>query len=185
MNKNVIIVIVVLSIFLIGAITVVGMNYKSISTTVSDKFWKFLTEQFDREEEARQKSKYGSIGKDTIIALGDGKFQIGKFADDKVFVMYNENQTIESLLCKISKYKENNGKLYVISDEGYGIADGKTNTCKLFISVPSEQFTNGYTIDSEGIQHPISRFSNDEHIEYLKSYEEFSNEEKSVFKKMK
>ena len=75
-------------------------------------------------------------------------------------------------------------RLYVISDEGYGIADSKTNTCKLFVCVPPRQCINGYTSDSEGIQHPISRFINDEHIEYLKSYDEFLSEEKNVFEKM-
>lgn len=178
-------IIVVLSIFLIGVIVIMSINFKSISTTVSDKLWGLLAEQFEKEEKAREESKYGGIGKDTIISLGDGKFSIGKFADDKVFVMYNEDKTIESLLRKVLKYRETKGKLYVISDEGYGIADGETNTCKLFVSVPPEQFTSGYTIDSEGVRHSISRFLSDEHVEYLNSYDEFSNEEQKVFEKMK
>ncbi len=178
------IIIVVLSVLLIGVIVAVGMNFKTISTIISDRFWNFLAEQFEKEEKAREESKYGGIGKDTIISLGDGKFRIGKFADDKVFVMYNEDKTMESLLCKVSKHKEIKGKLYVISDEGYGIADSKTNTCKLLVCVPPEQFTNGYTADSEGVQHPISRFLGDEHVEYLKFYDEFSSEEKAVFEKM-
>jgi hypothetical protein len=183
MKRNTIII-AVLSIILIGGISIVSVNYKSISATVSNKFWQFLAEQFDKEEKAREESKYGGIGKDTIISLGDGKFSIGKFADDKVLVMYNEDKTMESLLCKVSKYKTKKGKLYIISDEGYGIADSKTNTCKLFVSVSPEQFTNGYGIDSDGIHHPISRFLNDEHVEYLQSYDEFSSEEKVIFEKM-
>lgn len=184
MSKKAVIIVAVLSIFFIGTIVIVSMNFKLMSTTASDKFWEFLAEQFEKEEKAREETKYGGIGKDTIVSLGDGKFRIGKFDDNKVFVMYNEDKTMESLLCKVSKYKETKGKLYVISDEGYGIADSKTNTCKLFVCVPPRQFINGYTSDSEGIQHPISRFINDEHIEYLKSYDEFLSEEKNVFEKM-
>lgn len=178
-------IIIVLSIFLIGVIVIISMNFKSISITVSDKFWELLAKQFEKEEDAREKSEYGGVGKDTTVSLGDGKFSIGKFADDKVFVMYNEDKTIESLLRKVLKYKKMKGKLYVISDEGYGIADSETNTCKLFVSVSPEQFTDVYTIDSEGVQHSIGRFLSDEHVEYLKSYDEFSNEEQEVFEKMK
>ena len=178
------IVLVVLSFFLFGVIVVVGINFQSISATVSDKFWNFLAEQLEKEEKAREESKYGGVGKDTIVFLGDGKFQIGKFADDIIFVMYNENKTLETLLRKVTKYEESKNMLYIISDEGYGIVDGKTNVCRLFITVPADEFVNGFAIDAEGEKYYNSRFVEDEHIIYLSSFDEFTNDEKAMFEKM-
>jgi hypothetical protein len=175
----------IIAICLIGVVLIVGMNFKSISNAFSDKFWQVIAKQFDKETKDDSKLQYGRIGKDTIMVLGDGKFHIGKFDDDKVFYMYNENQTLESLLRKVSKFKESKGLLYVVSDEGYGIADSKTNKCKLFITSLEQEYTSGHITDSEGIQYSISRFSDDEHIEYLESYDAFSSEEQKVFEEMK
>ena len=66
MSKKAVIIVAVLSIFFIGTIVIVSMNFKLMSTTASDKFWEFLAEQFEKEEKAREETKYGGIGKDTI-----------------------------------------------------------------------------------------------------------------------
>ncbi len=162
----------------IGGIAMVAINFKSICNTVAIKFWNEIFK-------VRQHTTYGDVGRDTIFVLGDGKFQVGKFSGDKVFFMHNENQTTEVLLQKVARYKGDKSNLYVISEEGYGIADSKTNKCRLYITVPPEEFIRGYGTDSEGIQHPISRFLNDEHIQYLNSYDDFSSEEKAIFEKIK
>lgn len=167
-----------LVIVIVGGILIAGIIFKSKLTAVETTFWEEIFK-------VRQHTKYDTVGRDTIYVLGDGKFQIGKFADDKVFFMYNENKTIEALLRSVSKYKYDNGNLYVISNEGYGIADSKTNTCKLYITVQEEDFVRGYSVDSDGIQHSISRLIDDEHIEYLKSYNDFADDERSMFERLK
>lgn len=62
MSKKAVIIVAVLSIFFIGTIVIVSMNFKLMSTTASDKFWEFLAEQFEKEEKAREETKYGGIG---------------------------------------------------------------------------------------------------------------------------
>lgn len=179
------IIIAVLSIFLIGVITVMSLNFKSISTVASDKFWGFLAKQFEKEEKERNESKYGDIGRDTVYVLSDGKFQILNFPSGRDFIMYHDNQVIKTLLRRVSKYKKAKKKLYIISEEGYGIADGNTNKCKLFITVPIDEFIRGYGVDSEGNKHVISKFVEDENVQYLESFDDFTDEEKEIFEKMK
>lgn len=162
----------------IGIFVILTANYKPISTAITTKFWKGVFE-------IRQDTKYGSVGRDTLYTLGNGKFQIGKFSDDKVFFMYDENQVIQSLLYGVSEYQKHRGNLYVISNEGYGIVNAKTNQCRLYITLPADQFVKGYGVDSEGVQRPISRFVNDEHVAYLESFESFSEEEKKFLERMK
>ena len=65
------------------------------------------------------------------------------------------------------------------------MADGFTNRCKLYITVSPDEFISGYSIDDQGVKHEKSRFVNDEHIQYLSEYDDFTDEEKEIFEKMK
>ena len=74
-------------------------------------------------------------------------------------------------------------KLYVLSDEGYAVID-KNNLCRVCVTVPDDEFVNGYTVDDAGNEIPISRYIENENVIYLKSYSEFTGEERKVFEKM-
>lgn len=134
-----------------------------------------------------QTKQYGDIGKDTKFVLGDGKFQLvhtyDKYFD---FIMkYDESQG-DIILKDCLQYKHIGDYLYVFSKtEGYAVVDQKSNLCRVYIIVSPEQFTNGYTIDSAGIKHTISRFVNDEHIQYVSDFNVFSEEEQEIFIKMR
>ena len=148
---------------IILTLVVICINFKPLTNS----FWNFIAQQFENEEKIRENSKYGSVGKDTLVTLGDGKFQLIKFANDKALIMYKEDKTFESLLHKVSNYKRIGDKLYVVSDKSYGVVDGKTNMCRLYKVASSLETT-----------------ANNEYIKHLSSYEEFSKEEKAIFEAM-
>lgn len=166
-----------LFITLVGTIITV-INFKSITHFVAIKFW----EEFFK---VRQHTSYGDVGRDTVYVLGDGKFQILSTANSRDLIMYRDDDlVIKTLLRRVSKYKKIKGNLYIISDEGYGIVDGNTSRCKLYITVPKDEFITGCGIDSEGNEHTISAFVEDEHVQYLKSFDDFSEHEKKIFEKL-
>lgn len=126
--------------------------------------------------------EYGRRGRDTVTILGNGKFQIGKYGNQKKFVMYQGEHLHTPLLEHVILHKIYNKRyLYVYSKEGYAIADAQTNTCRLFITVPDEEFVNGWTSGEDGVKRPISRYVEDEHVSYLENFEEFSEEERARF----
>ena len=165
----------------IGGI-VIMFYWKPVTTAIHNTFWNTIAKQLDKEWE--NAGPYGRPGKDTICWFANGKYQIGKFDKEKILFMYDENGSMRALLRKVTKHKVVRKKLYVVSDEGYGIVDENGNSCTLFITVPTEEFINGYNIDDSGTKHPISRFVSDEHIKYLDSFDEFSDEERAVFDRM-
>ena len=180
MQKRYIVAIVIL---IVGVI--LAFSIKPIFNLVGDSFWDFISTQLDREErERQQKMENGEMirGKDTVL-IWENKFEIWHHIDEKRLSIEN-NGVSQDVMKKIRKHKIFKEKLYVLSDEGYAVID-KNNLCRVFITVSPEEFTNGYTIDPEGIQHPMSRLIKDEHIQYLNSYEDFNTEEKAVFEKMK
>ena len=75
-------------------------------------------------------------------------------------------------------------KLYILSDEGYVTVD-ENNFCKVFITVPKEEFTSGYSVDENGNKTYFYRLVEDGKIVYLPSFEKFTEEEQKVLNKMK
>ena len=161
----------------LAGIIIIVINLKTITHFVAIEFW----EEFFK---VRQHTAYGDVGRDTVYVLGNGKFQICNTGNSRSFIMYRDDLIVETLLRRVSKYKKVKGVLYIISDEGYGIVDGNTNRCKLYITVPKDEFIKGYGFDSEGNMHTTSAFVTDEHIQYLESFDDFSENEKNVFNKL-
>lgn len=173
-----------LALVILTLIIALMLSIKPILKWSSNSFWNFVVTQFDKEEKERQQRvENGEIvrGKDTIL-IWENMYVIGHYYDSNYLNMEG-NGFSNIILEKVKKHKVKNKKLYILSEEGYAIID-KNNICRVFITVPKEEFVNGYSTDNECIQHPISRFVNDEHIQYLSSYDDFATEEKAVFKKM-
>ncbi len=135
----------------------------------AEKFAYVLYEQFFEE---RQSEKYGGVGKDTIYVFGDGKFQIMKLDYSKDLIMhYDDGKSEVSIISLITKYEEKGGKLYVMSELGYGVVGKKENRCRIYIKSSAK--------DS------VKRLENDESVKYLESYNDFSEEEQEIFYKMR
>lgn len=75
----------------------------------SDKFWGFISQQLNKEEEEQnQKIANGEIvrGKDTVL-IWKNKYEIGRYYDGNHLLIKN-----------VKRNKVENEKLYIISDEG-------------------------------------------------------------------
>ena len=172
------IIICILLFIVLAGIIIAAINFKFITNFVTIKFWE---EMF----KVRRHTEYGDVGRDTVYVLGNGKFQILNTAGKRGLIMYREDDLgTETLLRRVSKYKKVKGTLYIISDDGYGVVEGNTNQCKLYITVPKDEFIKSYGFDSEGQMHTVSAFVEDEHIQYLESFDDFSDNEKKVFDKL-
>lgn len=119
-------------------------------------------------------NKYPNEGRDTIIKIGNGKFEIGKFGNNKALVMYYENNTlVDTLLSYVKSYQKKDNKLYVISEEGYGIVDGETNTCILCVTVEKQY--------ADRLNNP----EENKRITMLDSYDSFTEQEQAIFNEIK
>ena len=88
------------------------------------------------------------------------------------------------ILQKVLKHKVKKKKLYITSDEGYAVID-KNNLCRVYITIPEKEFVEEYSKDSQGNLIYRSRRIEDEHIQYLSDFDEFSEEEKAILNKLK
>lgn len=178
MKRKYIIAVTAVCILFIALVIKPAMNY------TSNIFWDFVGNQLDKEENKRLEAiENGEIvrGKDTVLIWGN-MYEIGHYYDGNHLSIENK-ETVGIILKKVVEYKNKNGKLYIVSDEGYAVID-KNNLCRVFITVDDEEFVNGYTEDADGNRTYISRKIECENIEYLSEYNDFSSEEKDLFKKM-
>ena len=170
---------------IVVTIIVLPLTVKPILHLSSKSFWNLVVTQFDKEEQERiQKMENGEIvrGKDTVRIWGD-MYEIGHYSDSNHLEIYI-NGHIEQVLTRVKIHKVIKKKLYVISEEGYAVIN-KSNLCKVYIIVPKNEFVNGYSVDKQGNQIDYSRFIENEHVQYLAQYNEFSMEEQEVFTNLK
>lgn len=161
-------------------IFIIILTIKPIINYTSDIFWNFVESQLDNEESERlKKAENGEIskGKDTIL-IWKNMYVIGHFSDGN-HLSIETKETNETILKNVVTHKKKNGKLYIVSDEGYAVID-KNNLCRVFITIDDEKFVNGYSEDSNGNRTYISRKVECENIVYLSKYDEFSTEEKKI-----
>lgn len=176
------------NVFICGIIVVIValiLCIKPILKLSSKNFWDIIVMQFDREEKDRQqKVKNGEIvrGKDTIM-VWENMYEIGHYSDGNHLEIAVDG-TFDTILERVTIHKIVNETLYIISDEGYAVIN-KANLCKVYIIVPENEFVNGYSVDEQGNQIDYSRFIENEHVQYLAEYNEFSMEEQEVFTNLK
>jgi hypothetical protein len=159
------------------------LNIKPILNKASDTFWDVISNQLEKEEKEREEMTANHEivrGKDTVL-IWNNMYEIGHFSDGNHLSIQTENIS-DNILEKISKYKVRKKKLYIKSEEGYAVID-ENNICRVFITVPADDFVNGYSEDEYGNRTYISRFIEDEHIIYLESYDDFSEDERKIFGK--
>ena len=160
-------------------------SIKPVMQSISYGFWNFIAENLDREEQERnRKAANGEIirGKDTVLIWGE-MYEIGHYSDGDHLSIKNKDASLTNILKKIKKHKVSHEALYIVSEEGFGIID-KNNFCRVYITVPKEEFVSGYYIDAEGNQENISRYVENIHIQYLADFNEFSIEEQEELKEL-
>lgn len=146
-----------------------------------DLFSYFIFKQLEREDEIRRnKIENGEIvaGKDTALIWGN-IYEIWNQSGDYRLSIETKNLT-RNILEKIQNYKKIDNCLYIVSEEGFAVID-ENNLCRAYVTVPETEFVNGYSIDSEGNKVYYSRFIEDDNIQYLDDYDDFTDDEKNVF----
>lgn len=141
-------------------------------------FWSKIESQLDYERSSE-------VGDDfNKISWGDLSFQINhhKSSNNLEYVSVADKESY-ILLKNISSYKIVEGKLYVRSKVGYAIVD-ENNICKIFVDQSILKTTGEYTQDKYGNKIYSNQKADKENIKYLSSYDDFSTQERDIFKKM-
>ncbi len=110
-------------------------------------------------------------------------YEIGYYSDGNHLSINNKNYLV-NVLNEIIKYEVIDEKLYILSEEGFAIID-KNNLCRIYVTVPEEEFISGYNTDSDGNNRYINGYIENEHIQYLSDFNGFSTEEQKIFNKIK
>ena len=158
---------------------------KPIFELSTNIFCDFVAEQLEKEEQERLAAiERGEIiiGKDTMLVWHD-KYVLYHQAENDTLCIHYEDGNEESVIGKVTQYKKKKGILYILSDEGYVVID-ENNFCRVYIAIPKEEFVSGYYEDENGKRTYISRFIDDTNIKYLESFNDFSEDEQKIFKKM-
>ena len=125
------------------------------------------------------------VGEDfNKINWGDLTFQINHHKDgNNLEYVKTDTKEIIVLLKTISSYKIEDGNLYIKSDGGYAVVNGN-NVCRIYINSTNNEKTESYVEDKYGNKLYFGIRINDTNIQYLSSYEDFTESEKIIFKKM-
>ena len=162
---------IIVTIFVIAAI-IIYINRHSILENITNA----ISIQMDKEQNKK-------IGKDSVFVWKDGVFQIGNYSSGN-HLEFHENGVINTILKNVEFYKIKNNKFYVITQEGYAVIDEK-NKAKIFVTVPENEYTNGYTINENGEKEPYSRRIDNVNIQYIMSFDEFTDTEQEVLNKLR
>ncbi len=142
---------------------------ESLKEKASDVFWGAISAQFEREEAARLKKIENHEvvrGRDTVAVWGK-HYDIGKtISGNHLSVVIEDAEGV--ILDSVTHRDSKGGYYYVISEEGYAVID-KNDYCRVCLTVSEEERDK---IESK-------------YIEYLDSYEEFSEKERKYFDKLK
>lgn len=118
------------------------------------------------------KTEYSSVGKDTAASFADGKFEIGNYSGtyNLVMVRSKESRVKDSLLEGCYRYEWVKNKFYILSEEGVAVFDNDNPKLKIYLTIPDEKYKNG----------PLSRFVEDEMVEYLHSFSDYTEDEQKI-----
>ena len=156
----------IISLTIVMMVTLSGCNLKEKASNI---FWGVISEQFGKEEAARLKKIENHevvIGRDTVAVLGK-HYDIGKTISGHHFsVVIDDADGV--VLSGVTHYDSKRGCFYVIAEEGYAVID-KNDYCRVYLTLPEEE--------QDKIQ--------SKYIEYLDSYEDFSEKERKYFDKLK
>lgn len=172
MKKNIIFRLILFFIILAGLLIYLNRGI------LLNHFWSKIENQLDYERSLESGNDFNKI------SWGDLSFQINhhKSGNNLEYVSVS-NKEIYILLKNISSYKIAEGNLYVKSKNGYAIVD-KNNICKIFVNQSVLRTTGDYTQDEYGNKIYSNQKVDKENIKYLFSYDDFSTQERNIFKKM-
>lgn len=111
-------------------------------------------------------------GKDTILMLGDGKFEIGKFGKMDILQMNTKDGLALTVLNDVVDFKKSNGILYVVSSRGYAVINANNNHAQVFYTATIAE------------KDTIESLKNIDEISILNSYNNFSSRNRKILNKI-
>lgn len=190
--KKRIIILIIASILVIGAVA--SVVYAAFNAETLVEKWmeftydKFIGPEWEKiEAENQKKIENGEpvAGKDTRLIWGK-MYHIAKYYDgvkEREDLTFSTKEARGRVLNRIIGYKKENGKLYVYSEEGYAVIDNN-NLCRVYMIIPPEVYANGDWTDMYGRRHSYSKVEDCDKIQYLSSYEEYSENERQSFREL-
>ena len=106
---------------------------------------------------------------DIFVSRPNGKFNIGQYSDVQALVVNTDDNGRDTLLSFVTDHMRSDHKVYIYADEGYCVIDEVTNTAEILVIVEEQYALSG---------------TNDLAVTYLKSFDEFSDKAKKIFKEM-
>ena len=103
---------------------------------------------------------------DVFVSKPNGKFNISKLVSGNILFVFTDGGN-EDILDRVTDYKRSGDEVYVYSDDGYCIIDENNNTAEILLTLPE-------------YPHTIS----DPAVTYLKSFDDFPDKAKKIFKDM-
>lgn len=152
------------------AIMTVSLSGCSFKEKASDMVADFLIDAHERELDEKIKNHEVIEGRDTVF-VWQKHYQILKgytldgVREEDLWITVEDADGM--ILDDLIEYDSKSKCFYVISEEGYAVID-KNDYCRVYLTVPEEEQDK---IESK-------------YIEYLDSYEEFSEKERKYFEKM-
>ena len=146
-------------------VSIAALAIKPVREKAGEVFLSLIDYQFSKEESERiEKMERHEVvrGKDTAY-IWNKHYEVWSQSGDKYFGIETA-ETSGVLLLKaylIDVYKE---QFYVVAEDGYAVVD-RDNFCRMFLLTDAEKIESKY-------------------IEYLDSYQEYSEEEQKHFSKM-
>ncbi len=169
------------------AIMTVSLSGCSFKEKALDRLADFLIEAYEHELDEKTKNHEVIAGRDTVV-VWKNHYQILKgytldgVREEDLWITVEDADGM--ILDDLIEHDSKGGCFYVISEEGYAVID-KNSYCRMYITVPKEDFEQGYKENPDGTTTDYTGYIESKYIEYLDSYEEFSEKERKYFDKLK
>ena len=83
----------------------------------------------------------------------------------------------------VNTYEIIDDKLYVVTEEGFAVIN-KNDMATILVTVPENEFVNGYSVNASGEKEFYSRYIETPNILYINDFKEFSDDEQEQFEKI-
>ena len=121
-------------------------------------------------------------GKDTVLIWND-TYDIGRFIDGNHLFIWEEKTSYYRVLSNVKKHRVKGGKLYIVAEDGYAVID-KKDLCRIFLTIPEEEFVKKIGYDETGNPIYISKRVDNHLIEYLDNFTDYSDREQKILKQI-
>ncbi len=140
---------------------------------------------FQKVSESLEPKKLENYGYVTFYdyQIGDGKFLIEDYTYGRSLTVWNSDLEIyDRILNNCRDYKDKKDKFYITADKGYALIYVDENICKIYPTISMEELETIHYENGETSYYPTIVERDD--VEYVRSFEDFTEEEQKIFTKL-